>query len=102
MSHAMDQKKYIHFRFKNWMMLLMLFCLAAGAPQAVNAATLDERYPGLAMGLLKSAVLTPLDNDTLLIADGVTIKRSQLLAGINNHEPKLRNQLEKNLIFVLE
>ncbi|MFO7555674.1 MAG: thioredoxin family protein [Desulfobacterales bacterium] len=98
----MDQKKYIHFRFKNWIGLLMLYCLTAGAPQAVNAATLDERYPGLAAGLLKSAVLAPLDDDTLLIADGVTIKRSQLLAGINNHEPKLRDQLEKNLVFVLE
>lgn len=102
MSCSMDQKNHIHFRYRNWMGLLLLFYLAAGAPQAVNAATLDERYPGLAAGLLKSAELATLDDDTLLIADGVTIKRSQLLAGINNHEPKLRDQLEKNLIFVLE
>jgi thioredoxin 1 len=87
---------------KRWMGLMLLFLLAVSGPRAVAAATLEGDHPGLATGMLKSAVLAPLDKDTLLIADGVTIKEPQLLAGIQNQEPKLRTQLEKNLFFLLE
>ena len=99
--HHLPLKKNIVARL-NWMgsMLLLLFIFAT-AP-AVQAATLEERYPGLSTSLLKSAVLAPLDDDTLLIADGVTIKRSQLLDNIKDQEPKVRIQLERNLIFILE
>jgi thiol-disulfide isomerase/thioredoxin len=81
-------------------MILLLF--AAGVPQAVQAATVAQRYPGLSMSLLQSAVLAPLDEDTLLVADEVTIHRSHLLDSINGQDPKLRLQLEKNLFFILE
>ncbi|MEE4608781.1 MAG: thioredoxin family protein [Desulfobacteraceae bacterium] len=81
---------------------MVLFLLAVGGPRAVAAATLESDHPGLATGMLKSAVLAPLDKDTLLIADGVTIKETQLLAGIQDQEPKLRVQLENNLFFLLE
>jgi len=71
-------------------------------PRTAGAATLEARYPGLATGMLKSAVLAPLDKETLLVADGLTVTRSQLLEGIKGQEPKLRVQLEKNLFFLLE
>lgn len=95
-------KSAIHLCSGSWMGLWLLFLLAAGASAAAGADTLASRYPGLSAGLLKSAVLTQLDDDTLLTATGVTIKRSQLLEGIRNEDPKLRGQLEKNLLFVLE
>ncbi len=83
-------------------LIVFLLLLVSGGPRAFAAATLETGYPGLASGMLKSAVLTPLDVDTLLTADGVTIERAKLLAGIQNQVPKLRTQLEKNLLFVLE
>ncbi len=81
---------------------LLFFIFSAGLAVESEAATLDERYPGLAAGLLKSAVLEPLDDDTLLVAEGVVVGRSELLEGIDEQEPVLRAQLEKNLIFLLE
>jgi thioredoxin 1 len=66
------------------------------------ADTVEIRYPGLTTGLLKSAAIAHLDNDTLLAAEGFTIKQSQLLEGIQDQESKLRIQLEKNLFFLLE
>ena len=89
-------------RRKCRMGLWLLFLLAIGTPRIADAATLAARYPGLSSGLLASAVLAPLDEDILLVAEGVTIKRSQLLEKIKKQNPKLRAQLEKNLIFLLE
>lgn len=60
--------------------------------RSLSAATLEARYPGLAAGLLRSAVLAPIAEDTLLEADGLVITQPQLLAGIQEHEPKLRVQ----------
>jgi thioredoxin 1 len=82
--------------------LMILLLIATCGPRAAAAATLESDHPGLAAGMLKFAVLAPLDKDTLLIADGVIIKETQLLEGIHNQEPKLRVQLEKNLFFLLE
>jgi thiol-disulfide isomerase/thioredoxin len=76
--------------------------LLIAIPPADAAATLETRYPGLATGMLKSAILAPLEKDTLLVTDGVTITRSQLLEGIKNQDSKVRGQLEKNLFFLLE
>ena len=90
------------FRIRICTGVLLLSLLAACIAQTVCAAKLADHYPGLVTGLLKSAMLTPMDDGTLLAADGVTIKRSQLLQGITGQPPKIRAQLEKNLIFVLE
>jgi thiol-disulfide isomerase/thioredoxin len=69
---------------------------------STQAGTLDERYPGISRGLLKSAALESMDEDTILVAEGIRIKRSELLELLKDQEPKLRAQLEKNLLFVLE
>ncbi|RLB96750.1 MAG: hypothetical protein DRH76_06405 [Deltaproteobacteria bacterium] len=84
------------------MVLIVLSLLAAGSPAAFAADTIEAQYPGLAAGILKAAVPAPLAEDTLLTADGITIETSRLLAGIQDQEPHLRAQLEKNLFFLLE
>lgn len=81
---------------------LIILILSAGLSTESGAATLGDRYPGLSTGLLQSAVLTSLDDETLLTAEGLTIRRSKLMEGIRDHDPGLRAQLEKNLMFVLE
>lgn len=102
MRDTLRPKDIIQHRFKSRMGLCLLLILVIGMSRVADSATLDTRYPGLSSGLLQSAELAPLDGDILLVADGVTIKRSQLLEGIKDQDPKLRAQLEKNLFFVLE
>lgn len=102
MWYMINIRNALHVRCRCWVRLLLLALLAAGVSRTASAATLEARYPGLATGLLRSAVLVPLAEDTLLEADGISITRPQLLAGIQDHEPKLQVQLGKNLLFVLE
>jgi thiol-disulfide isomerase/thioredoxin len=90
--------KYFFHGVSFWLLILM----AIAAPWTANADTVEARYPGLSTGLLKSAVLAPLDKDTLLTADDFTITKSQLLEGIKDQEPKLREQMKNNLLFLLE
>jgi thiol-disulfide isomerase/thioredoxin len=66
------------------------------------AGTLESRYPEFAQGFFKSAKLETMDDETLLKADGFTISRSEIAGAIEDQDPKLRQQLEKNLLFVLE
>lgn len=97
MQYIFHLRDFIYGSFM-WLMLL----LAIVTPWKAGASTLDNRYPGLAAGLLKSAVLAPLDKGTLLVADDFSIKDSQLLEVLKDQDPKLRRQLEKNLFFLLE
>jgi len=66
------------------------------------AATLGTQYPGITGGILRFAVLEPMEKDMVLKAEGVQVLLSELLKDINRQEPKMRAQLEKNLLFVLE
>jgi thiol-disulfide isomerase/thioredoxin len=80
----------------------VLGLLVTGVCRTAPAATLEARYPGLTTGFLRSAVLAPLADDTLLEADGLVLTQPQLQAGIQEHEPKLQAQLQQNQLFVLE
>ncbi|MFO7643120.1 MAG: thioredoxin family protein [Desulfosarcina sp.] len=82
--------------------LCLLLLLVLFVPQMTAADTLNSRYPGLSTGLLKSAELASLDDNTLLTFKGVAITRTELLEGLKDQTPGLRAQLEKNLIFLLE
>jgi len=101
MHFAIVRSEFKHALRYGLFFLLLLF-LTAGFQHESMADTLGERYPGLTNGLLKSAVLEAMDADTLLISGDIRIKQSQLMATTQQQEPKLRLQLEKNLIFVLE
>ena len=79
-----------------------MFLLLAGSLETTYADTVDDRYPGLTGGLLGSAALVPLGDETLLKTEDLTITHSQLMKDIENQEPGLREQMRKNLFFVLE
>ena len=83
-------------------LFILPFTLAAGLTQGAEPVSFETRYPGISTGMLKSAILEPMDEDTLLLADDIHIRRSELLDSLKDQEPKLRAQLEKNLLFVLE
>lgn len=70
---------------------------------APAAALLEERYPGLSMGMLKSAILMPMDANTLLAAgEGIVISEADLMKIIRKEEPRFRLQAEKNQVYLLE
>jgi len=76
MQHKMTLRYFVNFGGRRWDWLL-LFLIAASAPQIAKAEMLDDRYFGLSTGLCKTAVLTMMDAETLLQSDGLTITRAQ-------------------------
>jgi len=83
-------------------MVAGLFFISSGLSLDAEAVTMETRYPDLAHGFLKSATLETMDDDTLLKADEFTIRKSDIVGTIQRQDPKIRPQLEKNLIFILE
>ena len=62
--HAIFRQKDILHRAVLWMLVLSVLT----ATRTAGADTVETRYPGLATGLLKSAVLAPLEKENLLAA----------------------------------
>lgn len=84
------------------MCLFIMFFISTGFAHGSSKMTVESRYPGVALGILRSAKLEPMADDTLLEADGLRISRSDIMDAVKDQDPKLRRQLEKNLVFVLE
>jgi thiol-disulfide isomerase/thioredoxin len=70
--------------------------------QGQTEKTVEDLYPGLASGALKSATLTKLPKGTLVTAGSLTIKESELTKMIGQSEPDVRKQLTQNSFFLLE
>lgn len=64
--------------------------------------TVEDSYPGLATGLLKSASLAELSAPNVLVAGKIKIAESEIQEAIEGVEPALKEQLKKNMIFLLE
>ncbi|MCF8142404.1 MAG: thioredoxin family protein [Deltaproteobacteria bacterium] len=73
----------------------------AGADEPVPV-TVEEAYPGLATGILKSARLTDMEKDVLLQAYQVEIREDFAGKILGEAPPEMRKELEKNLFFLLE
>ena len=102
-SRGINTTKY---RVAAWFILLMAVVLfqmpsARGSDQA-EEHTVEQAYPGLATGVLKSAKLTKLKNGVLLAAEGVQIEESMLKEMFKDLKPEIQKQLNKNLFFLLE
>jgi thiol-disulfide isomerase/thioredoxin len=95
---------------KKWWMLTVLlttvFLLTcpsepAWADKSV-AVNVEGAYPGLATGVLKSARLTDMEKGILLQAYQVEIRDDFAMEMLAQAPPEMRNELEKNLFFLLE
>jgi thiol-disulfide isomerase/thioredoxin len=78
-----------------------LYISLLGAAQ-IKEPTIEEAYPGLAMGVLKSAKLAKLKKGVVLSAEGTRIEESAVKEILENSKPEIREQLSKNLFFILE
>jgi len=84
------------------LLAVVIFLLWAGSASAAEAVTVKTKYPDLASGILASAILASMPDETLLLADDLEISRAELVETVQKEEKALRAQLEKNLFFLLE
>ena len=95
----------IRYRMMGWGILFVVVVffqtsvLLAGSHKDL---TVEQAYPGLATGILKSAKLVKLKKGLLLTAEGVQINESLLKELFKDAKPEIQKQLKKNLFFVLE
>jgi thiol-disulfide isomerase/thioredoxin len=69
---------------------------------ASKGITIEQAYPGLASGILKSARLDPLEKGVVLKTDDLQVDESTLDQILKEADPNLRPQYEKNLFFIME
>jgi thiol-disulfide isomerase/thioredoxin len=82
--------------------LLPVFQARPAPASAGPVMTVEEKYPGLASGVLQSAKLAELTPGIIFKAQNLEIRESELLEKLAGTDPKIRLQLEKNLFFLLE
>jgi len=80
---------------------LMLPASILGAETQKNM-TVEQAYPGLASGILKRAKMVTMKKGTLVASEGIEIRESQLKETLEKAEPNIREDLRKNLFFILE
>jgi len=71
-------------------------------PFSAEARTLGEAYPEFSEGILKFAKLEKMDKDMLLKAAGFEIRDAFIKESLGQLDPKLRKDLEKNMLFLLD
>ena len=64
--------------------------------------TVEQAYPGFASGILKGARMVAMKKGTLPVSEGIEIRESQLKEPVEKADPKIREELRKNLFFILE
>ena len=68
-----------------------------------NASTsVEDKYPGLCMGLLKNAKLAKMSPDILVETNGAQITSAQLQSMTAEMPTEILSQIKKNLVFLLE
>jgi thioredoxin 1 len=67
-----------------------------------GSQTVEQAYPGFASGILKGAKMVAMKKGTLLVSDGIEISESRLKETVEKAGEKIREELRKNLFFILE
>jgi thioredoxin 1 len=81
---------------------LSLFGAWEAKALAYTPPTVDTGFPGLASGILKSARVAELPPKILLKTDGIEISAAEIDRMLQQAQPELRPQLEKNRFYLLE
>jgi thioredoxin 1 len=82
--------------------LLPIFQARSASASSEPLMTVEGTYPGLATGVLKAAELKEMPAGLIFKAEKLEIHESQLREKIAGADPKIREQLDKNLFFLLE
>jgi len=83
--------------------LILGLAFLAAAPQNVHSETVQDHYPLLSNRFIKSADLMALEDDLILKTDtGIVLTQTRMKKTLDQHDPRLKDQLENNLIFLAE
>ena len=67
-----------------------------------GSQTVEQAYPGLASGILKEAKMVKMMKGVMVASEGIEIRESQLIEKVDKAAPQVREELRKNLFFMLE
>lgn len=83
--------------------LLIGLAVLSAAARTAHAKTVQDLYPLLSDRFIKSATLTASEDDLILKTDtGIELTRSKMAQALEKQDPRLKDQLENNLIFLAE
>jgi thioredoxin 1 len=91
-----------HCRKALWGLLFIVIGSLVAISVGAQNLTIDDQYPGLATGVLKTATLVALKDGLILTADDLAFKEKEIKDAVKKAKKKMRSQLQKNLFFVLE
>jgi thioredoxin 1 len=94
----------VHVTIKRSFLFLLLLGLGLSGTFsfADGQTTLQEACPDLGLSVLGFAKLSDLPQGTVLKADDIVIDESLLLQKVEKESPEFREEMKKNLLFVLE
>lgn len=83
--------------------LIIGLAVIAAAAQTAHAKTVQDLYPLLSDRFIKTATLTALGDDLILKTDtGIVLTQTRMKKNLDQHDPRLKDQLKNNLIFLAE
>ncbi|MEX1298476.1 MAG: thioredoxin family protein [Desulfotignum sp.] len=83
--------------------LILGLAFLAAAPQNVHSKTVKDLYPLLSDRFIKSADLVVLKDDLILQTNtGIMLTQNRMAQTLDQHDPRLKDQLKNNLIFLAE
>ena len=80
----------------------LFFVLPLNLAIGSEGPTVDDRFPFLASGILKSSIVTNLKEGVVLKAGDISITGADINKSVSNADRKIRNQLKRNLFYILE
>ena len=92
----------------NWILggflciFVAFFHISQASADKSASRTVERDYPGFASGILKGAKMVAMNKATLLVSEGIEIRESELRETVEKADPKIREELGKNLFFLLE
>jgi thiol-disulfide isomerase/thioredoxin len=89
---------------KSFILFFLCACFSSTLAQTAvpEGGTVEKVYPGLSTGILKTALLVPLKNGLIMSSEDMEMKESRLEMLVAEADPAIREELRKNLFFLLE
>ncbi len=82
--------------------LLLAALLIFGADARAEVKTVEQAYPDLSSGALMKARMVKMEKEMLVRSEVVKVKESRIQEIVERSDPKIRDEMRKNQLFILE